>query len=324
MAQQVGYDPDVWECFLVASQYPVCVPWAMYATKHGSAKLQRCRFIQFYIDAVFAIRKVGAEGVRLVVSEHKTLMETTPSNLANILNDMDPVKQASFNAWAFQHQAGLHVAHCAIVSFSRRTGVDMFASVSTFQPNTQEFDSLYERFIFSPGAKPTGDVAPTMIVFDENHYGVFLKPKLDDFKKIGTALTKHRLFVRGGEVQDTGPMGAVAEVVDQVHPHKLTYGMLAPDTELLEESELPTPVTCSYALYVGRHPREDGYQLHAQRDSAPIGPPPEQEAPEGEEEEGGAPPVVGTPGGGHCLPPCSPLALGTVPAPHAPLAFPER
>ena len=175
----------------------------------------------------------------------------------------------------------------------------MFAAITTFVPNDDVFVGMKSRFAFSPSSKSVGGVAPPMVVFDENHYGVFMEPSIAEFMRLRDVMCKHRLFVTDGEVKPTDSMDG--DAITEVEPqdgYSFSYGMRT--TATLADVAFIGNMS-EHKLYVAAAPREDeGFQLPAPRESTPIGPPapptppPDPDAPAGAAAgpHAGAPPAA--------------------------------
>ena len=125
-------------CNRLSTQYPVHVPFAMYAPPTRSAdRLPRARFMQFHVDALFwvARRDASAEGGVALV-EYKTLAENRADLVHMRLNDRGTILQTLFNAWVFQMHTGVKVKHCVVIYLTRRRrDNDAYAAACSFDPN---------------------------------------------------------------------------------------------------------------------------------------------------------------------------------------------
>ena len=283
--QALGLSLDLWEGHIIASQYPVVVPWAMYATSRFSdddeVPRTRCRFLQFYADAVFAVRSrvdedQRAQPVRVVMAEYKTLLEENPERTPHILNDVDTMKQVMLNAWAFELQTGVRVDSCVAIFFSRRTGDDLFAAAYELNfrdPACSEACSkLRRRLLSCPGVqRKAAEPGAPMVVFDENHFGVFAGQTATEFKEMGESLPWLRLLLDPTDVPTDGSM-QVDRDADALTNLFSGDDVMKRRSALYDSDAVPNPT--EFLLYV----REDAQRPAGVVASAPLEDEPEADA----------------------------------------------
>lgn len=113
LAQLCGYDASQ-EVSVVATEYPIVNPYALFATRRG------VRYFSTQVDAVLSAPQQTGE-THVIVLEMKTLMENT--NPKDRILYRKTFSQAFTNAVLFQEQTGLRVEGVLVLYLTRRSRV---------------------------------------------------------------------------------------------------------------------------------------------------------------------------------------------------------